>query len=76
MITAIILNLFYTNLNVSGLLPKLPFVQPRAAFRFQKEFSSLTELENIMTDLDSIRIQSLLITERILGPYHKDTVFR
>lgn len=36
----------------------------------------MAELENISTDLDAIRMQSLLIAERILGPYHKDTVFR
>lgn len=60
----------------AGLLPKTPVMPPRAAFRYQSEFSSSEELENVMTDLDAIRIQSLLITERILGPYHKDTVFR
>lgn len=48
----------------------------REAFRYQREYASMTELENLVTDLDSIRIQSLLITERILGPSHKDTVFR
>lgn len=51
-------------------------MKPHEAFKFQKEFSSLAELENISTDLDAIRIQSLLIAERILGPHHKDTVFR
>lgn len=49
---------------------------PRKAFRYAREFSSMAELEQILTDLDAVRIQSLLITERILGPYHKDTVFR
>lgn len=59
-----------------GLLPKLPIMKPHEAFKYQREFSSAAELENIATDLDAIRIQSLLIAERILGPYHKDTVFR
>lgn len=49
---------------------------PHEAFKFQTEFASSAELDNISTDLDFIRIQSLLIAERILGPYHKDTVFR
>lgn len=49
---------------------------PREAFQFQREFTTMSELDNIMADLDSIRIQSLLIAERILGPFHKDTVFR
>lgn len=59
-----------------GILPKKPVMPPREAFQFQREFSTMSELENTMADLDLIRIQSLLITERILGPYHKDTVFR
>ncbi|XP_022900718.1 protein fem-1 homolog C isoform X2 [Onthophagus taurus] len=59
-----------------GIIPKLPIMQPREAFRYQREFSTMEELENLMADLDSIRIQSLLIAERILGPNHKDNVFR
>ncbi|KAI4460790.1 hypothetical protein MML48_5g00019050 [Holotrichia oblita] len=59
-----------------GIIPKRPAMPPREAFQFQREFTTMSELENIMADLDSIRIQSLLIAERILGPYHKDTVFR
>ncbi|GJQ75780.1 hypothetical protein Trydic_g17851 [Trypoxylus dichotomus] len=61
---------------VEGVIPKRPIMPPREAFQFQREFTTMSELENIMADLDSIRIQSLLIAERILGPYHKDTVFR
>lgn len=49
---------------------------PCEGYRFQKEFESAEELENISADLDLIRIQSLLIAERILGPHHKDTIFR
>lgn len=59
-----------------GIIPKLPVMPPREAFQFQREFTTMSELDNIMADLDSIRIQSLLIAERILGPFHKDTVFR
>lgn len=51
-------------------------MKPHEAFKYQREFSSVMELENIATDLDAIRTQSLLIAERILGPHHKDTVFR
>lgn len=58
------------------LLPKQPVMPPRSAFRYETEFATMDELENVAADLDSIRIQSLLITERILGPHHKDTVFR
>lgn len=56
-------------------IPK-QFMPGRSAFRFEKEFGSMEELDNVAADLDLIRIQSLLITERILGPHHKDTVFR
>lgn len=59
-----------------NLLPKRPIMPRRSAFRFEKEFESSDELDNVAADLDSIRIQSLLITERILGLHHKDTVFR
>ncbi|XP_026472719.1 protein fem-1 homolog CG6966 isoform X1 [Ctenocephalides felis] len=57
-------------------LPKLPVRAPREAFGYMQEFTTDQELENIATDIDAMRIQSLLICERILGPYHKDTVFR
>lgn len=40
------------------------------------EFRTLEELDNISTDMDAMRIQSLLICERILGISHKDTLFR
>ncbi|XP_018336887.1 protein fem-1 homolog C [Agrilus planipennis] len=66
----------YMREEIHGLLPKTPIMPPRAAFHYQTEFQSAEELDNVMTDLDSIRLQSLLIVERILGPYHKDTVFR
>jgi len=33
-------------------------------------------LDGISTDLDQMRINSLLIAERILGPAHKDVIFR
>ncbi|XP_044738809.1 protein fem-1 homolog CG6966 isoform X3 [Chrysoperla carnea] len=58
------------------LLPKRPVIPTRAAFRHQKEFESVADLREVETDLDSMRIQSLLICERILGCYHKDGLFR
>ncbi|XP_067007719.2 protein fem-1 homolog A [Anabrus simplex] len=57
-------------------IPKLPVVQPRAAFRNATEFQSFSDLNNVSLDLDAMRIQSLLICERVLGPHHKDTLFR
>lgn len=40
------------------------------------EFKTKEELENIATDLELMRVNSLLIAERILGLCHKDIIFR
>ncbi len=55
---------------------KRPIVPLRPAYGNAVEFSTLTELDNIAVDVDAMRIQSLLICERILGINHKDTLFR
>nr|BAL61211.1 fem-1 homolog A-like protein [Locusta migratoria manilensis] len=57
-------------------LPKRPVMPPRAAFRYATEFRTFEDLMNVSFDLDAMRYQSLLICERILGPHHKDTLFR
>lgn len=57
-------------------LEKLPVMPPRPGFRFAKEFRTDQELRKIDFDLDALRIQSLLICERVLGPHHKDSLFR
>ncbi|XP_048505625.1 protein fem-1 homolog C isoform X2 [Athalia rosae] len=57
-------------------LPKRPLVPKRKSFRNATEFKTIEELNSIALDLDAIRVQSLLICERILGPYHKDTLFK
>lgn len=59
-----------------SLYPKQPVMPPQEGYRYQKEFETLEELEAIADDIDLVRIQSLIITERILGPHHKDTIFR
>ncbi|KAJ8917848.1 hypothetical protein NQ315_010761 [Exocentrus adspersus] len=59
-----------------GLLPKRPIMPLREGYRYQKEFETVEELENLSTDLDIVRTQSLIMAERILGPHHKDTIFR
>ncbi|XP_064465580.1 protein fem-1 homolog C-like [Ornithodoros turicata] len=41
-----------------------------------EEFRTLEELNLMAVDMDVIRNQSLLICERILGPLHKDTIYR
>lgn len=57
-------------------IPKRPVMPRRAAFGYAKEFTTIEDLRNISLDLDAMRIQSLLICERVLGPHHKDTLFR
>lgn len=57
-------------------LPKRPVISKLETYKNAVEFSNMTELNAISLDLDAIRIQSLLICERILGPLHKDTIFR
>jgi hypothetical protein len=49
---------------------------PKVQYRFVREFCDRSELETISLDLDALRIQSLLICERILGTLHKDMIYR
>lgn len=56
-------------------IPKV-LCPPREAFNNQQEFTSMEDLDNIQADVDAMRIQSLLICERILGIHHKDILFR
>ncbi|RWS02806.1 Protein fem-1-like protein, partial [Dinothrombium tinctorium] len=57
-------------------IPKRNKVQPKPAYLQAVEFDSVEQLENLVLDYDAIRVQSLLICERILGPNHKDMIFR
>lgn len=45
--------------------------KPAEHFNNAVEFQTLEELDNLSTDLDAMRTQSLLICERILGSTHK-----
>ncbi|NXB73626.1 FEM1C protein, partial [Donacobius atricapilla] len=45
------------------------------AYDYAKEVDSLEELENLIADPDEMRMQALLIRERILGPSHPDTSY-
>ncbi|XP_071434324.1 protein fem-1 homolog A [Pithys albifrons albifrons] len=56
----------------------LPKPEPRQlvlAYDYAREVSSLEELEALITDPDEMRMQALLIRERILGPSHPDTSY-
>jgi len=41
-----------------------------------EEFKTREDLEQISTDVELMRINSLLMAERILGSSHKDVIFR
>ena len=45
-------------------------------FRGEVEFSNREELESMCLDWDRLRVQSLLICQRILGTSHKDMIWR
>lgn len=55
---------------------KKPEIPLRQAYGNVVEFSTMIELDNIALDVDAMRVQSLLICERVLGINHKDTLFR
>lgn len=45
------------------------------AYDYAKEAGSMEELDSLISDEDRIRMQALLIRERILGPSHPDTSY-
>lgn len=66
----------HIRLKEANYILKTPAVPMRQAYGNAAEFTTLTELDNIAADIDAMRIQSLLICERVLGIQHTDTVFR
>ncbi len=48
---------------------------PVAAYEFSTEVENAKDLENLIGDPDEMRMQALLIRERILGPSHPDTTY-
>lgn len=54
-------------------VPKV-ILPPRQAFDNVPEFNSIEEIAAM--DIDDMRIQSLIVSERILGMQHKDFLFR
>jgi len=55
--------------------PKVVLASPIAAYENTVEVSNLNELEEIISDPDGMRMQALLVRERILGPAHPDTSY-
>lgn len=55
--------------------PKVVMASPIAAYENTVEVSNLNQLEEIISDPDEMRMQALLVRERILGPAHPDTSY-
>ncbi|XP_066514421.1 protein fem-1 homolog A-like [Hoplias malabaricus] len=58
-----------------GFLAKPPPGPPVPAYDCAREASTAEELEALITDPDEMRMQALLVRERILGPSHPDTSY-
>lgn len=56
-------------------LPKPRLVPPIAAYEHAVEVGTLEQLEELVSDPDEMRMQALLVRERILGPAHPDTSY-
>nr|XP_012291839.1 protein fem-1 homolog A isoform X2 [Aotus nancymaae] len=56
-------------------LPKPEPPQLVLAYDYSREVTTTEELEALITDPDEMRMQALLIRERILGPSHPDTSY-
>ena len=55
-----------------GCIVEKPFIEPIAAYDFHQESRTLEELEQIQFDTDALHMESLVIRERILGPYNPE----
>lgn len=66
-----------TSSETSGPLSKERTIKhnPIEAYDFATEFMNEKELDEIIADPDDVRMQALLIRERILGPTHPDTTY-
>lgn len=60
--------------NKAGLQKQIQL--PKKQYRYSSEFTNRHELDAISLDLDHLRLQSLIICERILGVQHKDMIYR
>lgn len=52
-----------------------PHREPVPAYDYAQEIINLHALDELVMDPDEMRMQALLIRERILGPVHPDTSY-
>lgn len=57
-------------------LKKTDVLPAKAQYGGHREFLDAAELDLLSLDIDAMRMQSLLICERILGTVHKDMIYR
>lgn len=57
--------------------PEIPKVinAPIAAYEYVSEVTTLAQLDDLILDPDEMRMQALVIRQRILGPTHPDTSY-
>jgi hypothetical protein len=52
-----------------------PQREPVSAYDLAQEVNDIDSLDELVMDPDGMRMQALLIRERILGPVHPDTSY-
>ncbi|XP_037945333.1 protein fem-1 homolog CG6966 [Teleopsis dalmanni] len=60
--------------NQEPLIPKV-INEPIAAYEYVSEVNTVEDLEELVLDPDEMRMQALVIRQRILGPTHPDTSY-
>jgi len=50
-------------------------IEPVPAYDYAEEVNDISALEELVMDPDEMRMQALVIRERILGPAHPDTSY-
>ena len=68
-------NIFNKNQIFEGGDMEKPTLGPHPVLGIE-EFRTDEELEELLFDMNTMRLQALIITERVLGCLHKDTIFR
>lgn len=61
--------------NINPLIKKPQAPSQVAAYEGAKEVQTVEELNDLISDPDDMRMQALLVRERILGPAHPDTSY-
>ncbi|XP_061387243.1 protein fem-1 homolog CG6966 [Musca vetustissima] len=71
------LSLWRRAMEERNLEPKIPkkIQEPIAAYEYVTEVTTIEELEELVLDPDEMRMQALVIRQRILGPTHPDTSY-